>query len=154
MTKKSEKRGRGRPAHKPTERSRRDVSIAAGGGMRHEEIAIALGINTDTLRKYYSKELSVIASQRRMEALQGLHKGAKRGSSSAAKAYLANLPEVVAPPIPPNEAKPAADPAGVPGEPAPPPELGKKERAQLEAKTAQVGTDWSELLDGPSTPVQ
>ena len=128
--------------------------------MRHEEIAIALGINTDTLRKYYSKELSVVASQRRMEALQGLHRGAKRGSSSAAKAYLANMPEVVAPPIAPGDpASPrlneAPAPAGAPADPAAKPEtLGKKELAQLEAKTAQLGTEWSDLLDGPTTPVQ
>ena len=161
MPEKSEKRGRGRPAHKPNPRTRRDVSIAAGGGMPHEEIAIAMGISTDTLRKYYEDELSVGANIRRMEALKGLHKAAKRGSSSAAKAYLANMPEVVAPPIAPGDpASPRLNdvpaPAGAAADQAAatPEALGKKERANLEAKTAQVGTDWSELLDGPTTPVQ
>ena len=58
MPEKSEKLGRGRPAHKPNPRTRRDVSIAAGGGMPHEEIALALGVSVPTLRKHLAAELS------------------------------------------------------------------------------------------------
>jgi hypothetical protein len=145
MPKKSTGRGRGRPAHKPSDAQRRDVSIAAGGGMPHEEIAIAMGIGVDTLRKYYEAELSVGANVRRMEALKGLHKAAKRGSSSAAKAYLAATPQVAAPPAPPTQPDPP--PA------AEQPKLGKKEQADADAKTAHRDTDWAELLE-PKTTIQ
>jgi hypothetical protein len=110
--------------------------------MLHEEIAIALGISVDTLWKYYEAELSVVANVRRMEALKGLHKAAKRGSSSAAKAYLAASPQVAAPPAPPVPADPpsAADQ----------PKLGKKDQADADAKTAHKDTDWAELLEPPT----
>ena len=58
------KRGRGRPPHAPTAASRRRVAVAAGGGMHHEDIATALGISDDTLRKHYAAELSAGALTR------------------------------------------------------------------------------------------
>lgn len=106
--------------------------------MRHEEIAIALGINVDTLRKYYENELSVVANVRRMEALKGLHKAAKRGSSSAAKAYLAADPQLSTPPLPPER----------PEKPAAEPKLGKKEQAKIDAATTAKDGEWNELLPG------
>jgi|SRR6185295_3008052 len=150
MPEKSEKRGRGRPAHKPNPRTRRDVSIAAGGGMPHEEIAIAMGISTDTLRKYYEDELSVGANIRRMEALKGLHKAAKRGSSSAAKAYLAVSPQLA---VPPTQPPAPSEPAPAPAESA---KLGKKDQADADAKTAHHSDpEWRDLLDGkPPTTLQ
>lgn len=108
--------------------------------MRHEDIAIALGINSDTLRKYYELELSVGANVRRLEALKGLHRAAKRGSSSAAKAYLAIDPQIAAPPHTPKDADaPAAEP-----------KLGKKDQAQADAVSAQDGSQWDGLL--PRSP--
>ena len=91
-------RKRGRPAHTPTAATRRQVSIAAGGGMRHEDIALALGITRDTLRKWYLQELTVVASTRRLEVLNAMYAAAKKGSSSAAKAFLAAMPEFEVPP--------------------------------------------------------
>lgn len=134
-------RKRGRPAFKPSDAMRLRVSIAAGGGMRHEDIAIGLGINRDTLSKYFEAELTVGASARRMEVLAGLHKAAKRGSSGAAKAYLALEPQVTAPPLP----GPAADLVRE----AP---LGKKDQANADAVTAAKGTGWETLL--PSSALQ
>lgn len=147
MPKKVTTRGRGRPPHEPTAATRRKVSIAAGGGMLHEQIAIALGINTDTPRKYYEHELSVGASQRRMEVLSAQFQAAtKKGSTSAARVYLANEPQVAAPPVP--APTPAPAPAAVAAK------LGKKEQAQADAQTAQQGTGWAELLPKPGTPLQ
>lgn len=140
MPKNSEKRGRGRPRFNPTPAQRRDVSIAAGGGMRHEDIAISLGISRETLEKYFEAELSTVAAMRRVEALKGLHKAAKRGSSSAAKAYLAADPQVAAPPAP-REQKPEDEP-----------KLGKKEQAAVDATTAQDGTAWADLLPRGTAP--
>ena len=51
MKQKSSKRGRGRPAHQPTAVSRRSVSIKAGGGMLHEQIALAMDISTSTVQR-------------------------------------------------------------------------------------------------------
>lgn len=131
-----EKRKRGRPAFVVTPALKRKVSIAAGGGMRHEDIALGLGISRDTLRKHFEVELSVGANMRRIEVVNALHAAAKRGSSSAAKAYLAIEAAVAAPP----PEKPAAQP-------------GKKEQQQADALTAAVGTDWESLLKSPG-PVQ
>jgi hypothetical protein len=147
------KRGRGRPEHKPTVASRRTVSIGAGGGMRHEDIALALGINRDTLTKHYALELSTGAAMRRLEVLQAQYRAAlKKGSTSAAKAYLAVEPELAAPPVPP-PGVPAAAPA--PAEAAPVAKtMGKKEQQAADAVTAGQGTEWESLLKPGSTPIQ
>jgi hypothetical protein len=151
--KSTKKRGRGRPAHVPTAASRRKVAIAAGGGMLHEQIAIALEISTDTLRKYYEHELSVGASQRRVDVLEALYRVViKKGSTSAAKVYLANEPQLAVPPAPqPTAAIPTPDPQP---EAAPVKKLGKKEQAAKDATTAQTGTEWADILPRPGTPLQ
>lgn len=114
---------------------RKTVSIAAGGGMSHEEISIGLGIDRKTLEKYFEAELSTQAYARRLEVLDAMHGSAVKGNVAAQKAYLALNPKAAAPPQP-------AEPK--------PPVLGKKEQANVDAKDAAVGTTWHELLDGPA----
>ncbi len=122
----------GRPQWKPTAEHRRQTEIAAGGGMPHEEIAIAFGISTPTLKKHLSAELSTGAHKRRMEVIDALHGAAtKRGNAAAAKAYLGAIPQAAAMELP-DEAEP----------------LGKKAKANEDAKTAQVGTGWEDILPG------
>lgn len=128
----------GRPSYKPTAATRRKVSIAAGGGMSHEHIAIALGISRNTLEKHFEHELSVGAFERRLEVLQGVYAAAKKGNVAAAKLYAGAGMELAAPPA-----------ASVPTGPA----KGKKETANDVAKTVQVGTGWEGLLPG-AAPVQ
>lgn len=41
------------PRHKPTESSRAQVEALAGYGVRHDEIALYIGIDPKTLRKHY-----------------------------------------------------------------------------------------------------
>jgi len=130
-----------RPRFRPKAAQRRKVSVAAGGGWSHEEIAIALGISRPTLEKYFEYELSIGAYERRMEAIQGLHRAAKKGNVAAAKAYAALSVKASAPP-------PAVD--GV----ATSKPQGKKEQADEKAKTAQVGTEWAELLEPQSRRLQ
>lgn len=126
----------GRPEWKPTAEQKAKVEIAAGGGMSHEEIAIALGISAPTLKKHLGDELSRGAHLRRVEVLEALHQAAtKKGNAAAAKAYLAGIPEAAAPDL---------DPEGA-GE-----KLGKKAQANEDAKKAQVGTGWAEIL--PTAP--
>lgn len=127
--------------------------------MLHEEIALALGISRPTLRKHYQHELSIGASQCRQAVLQAMFKAATgKGSTAAAKVYLASLPEFEAPPMPAGEESPVQPPAPPPPEtasaPAPrPAKLGKKEQAELDAHSAADGTPWDELLPR-GTPLQ
>lgn len=132
-----------RPPYKPTPALRRKVSIAAGGGMAHEEIALALGISQPTLRKHFEIELSTGAFERRLEIVAAMHKAAKAGSVSAARAYMQLTPHLAAPPVAPAERAEKAAPA-----------LGKKEQANVEARTAHVGTEWADLLRPQAAPVQ
>ena len=111
--------------------------------MRHEDIALALGISRDTLTKHYGVELSSGALARRAEVLSALHAAAKKGSSSAARAYLEHSPELAAPP-----SDGVSPPAAAP-EAAKPQRVGKKEQAAADAVTAQQGTDWDGLLRPP-----
>jgi len=46
-------------AHKPTDESRRMVESTSGLGLPHEQIAILVGIDDKTLRKYYRTELDL-----------------------------------------------------------------------------------------------
>lgn len=133
---------------------REKVAIAVGGGMRHEEIAEALGISAPTLRKHFDAELSRVAHTKRLEALVALQKSAKKGNVSAIRAYLNLVPTTTASADLPGEqpSTPAAAPAGTTSEPhaaaampvAVP--LGKKEAAQVAAFSAQAGTEWDGLL--------
>jgi hypothetical protein len=124
----------GRPEFKPTRTLRRRVSIAAGGGMSHEEIAIGLGISRGTLEKHFEEELSTAAYQRRLEVLDAMHESAVDGNVAAQKAYLAMEPAIAAPPEPPVE------------EQAKPKPVGKKEQADADAAVATVGTEWHDVL--------
>lgn len=109
--------------------------------MRLEDIANALRISVPTLRKHYGVELSSGAALRRMEVLEKLLSQAKKGSTSAARAYLANQPEFM---VAPEEEKPVRQPR-----------KGKKEQAQEDAGTAQNGTGWDGLLPaGNVTPLR
>jgi hypothetical protein len=147
-------RGRGRPPHQPTPATRRQVAAAAGGGMRHEDIALALGIHVDTLGKWYGVELSTEAARKRLEVLNALFAAAKRGNTSAAKAYLANEPRVAAPPAPADIPGVTAPPAAA-ATPAAPAREGKKAAADTAARTVHNGTGWEGLLDTPPAgPVQ
>lgn len=116
--------------HKPTDEQKRSVSIAAGAGVSHEEIALGLGITRPTLMKHYARELTIGAYERRQEVLDAMHEAALKGNVAAQKAYVALTPKPAAPPVPE--------------------EPGKKVRAQAEAVTAHVGTDWDDLLRPPA----
>lgn len=100
--------------------------------MSHEEIALALGISRNTLTKHFDVELSCGACAKRMETLDAMFKAAKGGNVTAQKAYIATVPKISAPA--PEQTKPA--------------KTGKKEQAQADATTAQVGSDWESLLPG------
>jgi hypothetical protein len=127
----------GRPEHKPTPANRRKVAAAAGGGMSHDEIAVALGISKPTLEKHYEAELNRVAYQKRMDALDRLHLVGMKGNVAALKDYLARAPlGAVAPQAPEPKA----------------PVKGKKEQANDAAVGAEKGSDWETLLTPGGAP--
>jgi hypothetical protein len=115
---------------------RQAVAAAAGGGMSHEEMAIALGISRNTLEKHFEAELSVGAFKKRMEVLTAMHRAAKGGNVAAQKAYMQLTPRMAAPPVP------APSPEDKPA--------GKKAQANAAAVTAGQGTEWETLLGTPA----
>ena len=116
-----------RPPFEPTDDLKERVAIAAGAGMSHEQIALGLGISRPTLEKHFEVELSTGAYAKRLEVLAAMHGAAMKGNVAAQKAYLALEPALAAPP---EKSAP----------------LGKKEQAEVDAKTVQVGTGWEEDL--------
>lgn len=123
----------GRPPFEPTDEMRERVSIAAGAGMSHEEIAIGLGISRPTLTKYFEAELSEGAYARRLDVVEAMYRAAMKGNVTAQRTYIEMTPRAAAAP------EPKA------------PKVGKKEQADLDAKTAAEGTEWSTLLRRSST---
>lgn len=126
--------------------------------MRHEDLALALGISRDTLSKHYGTELSTGAALRRLEVLQAQFRTAiKKGSTAAARAYLAVEPELAAPPAPDGQGRAApatATEPSAPTEPAPKlaQPMGKKDQARADASTAAAGTEWDKLLPTHGLP--
>lgn len=131
----------GRPSFKPTAAMREKVAIAVGGGMRHEDIAEALGIARQTLSKYFEVELRRGALVKRMEALVALQKAAKRGRVAAIRAYLAMTPSTTAAADLPAARAAAGDYTSGRRRP-----YSKKALAELAAPGAEDGTEWDGLL--------
>lgn len=129
-----------RPEHKPTAATRRRVSIAAGGGMTHEGIALALKISEPTLRKHYPDELAAGAHSRRIDVLEKLYVSAKKGSTSAARAFLQHQAQFA----PLAEGQLQGTTKGPAAEK--PEKLGKKEQAAADAVGAEAGTGWDGVL--------
>jgi len=120
-----------RNAFQPTAKQRHRVSVVAGAGWTHEEIAICLGISRNTLEKYFVHELSIGAYERHAEVIEAMHATAKNGNAAAQKNYAAMSVRVSAPPVP-------VEPPKLPE--------GKKAKAQSDALIAHAGTDWENLL--------
>ena len=119
---------------------------AKAGGMSEDAIALALGITRPTLNKYFMAELTTGAAQKRMDALDALFTQAKKGNVAAIKAVLL-LNDAAG--RPPQEAQGEGEGKPAPAA-APAMRLGKKEQAQIAAKTAADGTEWDGLLPGSS----
>lgn len=137
MSEETKKSQGGRPEWNPTKAQRRQVSIAAAGGMTQEQIAIAMDVSLPTLIKHCRYELTQGAYQKRLEIVQCMYQAAKKGNVSAQKSYIALLPDPVFP---------------TSAEPDKPEPVGKKERQQAEAAGAHVGSEWEDLLS--KQPVQ
>ena len=63
----------GRKPHEPTDKDRKQISLMAGIGLTHGQIAKIIGISDETLRKYYDKELEVSAAMMNAQVAQNLY---------------------------------------------------------------------------------
>jgi len=76
-----------RKPHEPTDKDRKQVSLMAGIGLTHNQIAKIVGISDETLRKYYDKELDVSAAMMNAQVAQNLFSIAtSKGAGAVASA--------------------------------------------------------------------
>lgn len=124
----------GRPSFKKTKENQELVSLLRADGWTQERIAHYLGCDVKTLAKYFSRELQYGADLIRGMALQVTLQRMRQGNSVATGRLLELTAEAgaAAVPIAPKTDKP--------------PQLGKKEAANMEAQTAHENTGWGELL--------
>jgi AraC-like DNA-binding protein len=128
----------GRPAYEPTQAERDDVKLWAADDWTEDRMARQLGISRTTLRKYFEAEIEFGADQVRTQALRDLRRASRLGKV-AASAKLLQLSGFVPPSAP--AAAPLDRPDMIDDR------LGKKERAQIDARTAEAGTSWASLLN-------
>ena len=94
-------------------------------------IAVAIDIHPQTLRRHFSEDLEVAVAKRTAAVMVARYRAAIGGNVAAQTKFLELAGAV--PPKPKRKAKPA--------------KLGKKEQAQLDARTAGRGTEWEDLLN-------
>ena len=70
-------------AHKPTNESRKMVESTSGLGLPHEQIAILVGIDDKTLRKYYRTELDLGKAKANGQIAKTLFSKATSGDTTA-----------------------------------------------------------------------
>ena len=138
------RRRSGRPAYAPTFTDRRKVEERRAAGMSVAQIAVSMRIDRQTLEKHFAEEIEFGHSRRRGEVVDMLFQAARKGNVSALKALerMTDLSSVeqawMKTAAKAAEAKERAE--------AKPAKVGKKEQEQVAAKTAEVGTGWSDLV--------
>lgn len=75
------KNKRGRPQHLPTATTRNKIYNLSIVGTRYEDIALIMGINNDTLKKYYSEELEKGRIEANAAVAGTLYEKAKQGDT-------------------------------------------------------------------------
>ena len=77
------KRSRGRPAHVPTEETRKQVEMMSAVGITSEQIAAFLDICPDLLPKYYAEERRSGAMKANVKVASSLYQQAINGNVTA-----------------------------------------------------------------------
>ncbi|MBR1004746.1 hypothetical protein [Bradyrhizobium liaoningense] len=139
--KKGKRKSAGRPEIKVTASDREKVEILIGGGMAVEEIAAAVDMAVNSLKKHFGAELKRGRSRKQAAMLEAMFKAGVGGNVSAQKAYMQHSLLAAAD----DKVQGAAEPAPAPR--APRAYQGKKDAAQEEAMTAGAGTEWGSDLD-------
>lgn len=70
-------------AHKPTDDTRRLVESSSGLGLPHESIAVLVGIDDKTLRKYYRSELDMGKAKANGQIAKTLYSKAVAGDTTS-----------------------------------------------------------------------
>jgi len=70
-------------AHKPTNESRKTVESTSGLGLPHEQIALLIGIDDKTLRKYYREELDLGKAKANGQIAKTLYSKAVGGDTTS-----------------------------------------------------------------------
>lgn len=126
----------GRPAFAKTKENQELVALLRAAGWKQERIARYLGCDEKTLRKHFSRELEMGTDLIEGMALEVTLKKMRAGNSVAV-ARILDMVDNKGHPAPPSP-KPTAQK---------PEKLGKKETADIEARTAHEGTEWGSLLN-------
>jgi len=84
-----DKRGRGQPPHKPTDKSRQMVQVLKANGNPHKVIAMVIGVDEKTLMKHYRHELDNGFEQVKSMVGAALVKASLGGNIGAIRYWLA-----------------------------------------------------------------
>ncbi len=123
----------GRPPHQPSDKDRQMVEVLAGFAVPTAKIADVLGITQPTLLNHYETELRTGAAKVEATLVGNLLRLAKGSDGTALKAitFALNCRFGWSAYVPRPEAERP---------------LGKKEMAEVEARTAHEESDWGRLL--------
>ncbi|MEP9389641.1 hypothetical protein [Mesorhizobium sp. KR9-304] len=140
---------RGRPQHIATTENRNKVMMLLAFGWNNERIARALGITPPTLRRNYFRELRVKDEARdRVDAIlaASLWEQAKSGNVGAIKEFrkVQERNDMMTAHLTAHGKNPE--------KPIKEPKLGKKERALLEARAPDTGTEIGDLMAQRNRP--
>lgn len=125
----------GRPSYGKSKENQELVALLRTKGWSHERIARYLGCDEKTLRKHYSRELEHGADMIEAMALQVTLQKMREGNSVATGRILelADRANLVVPPKPDK-------PSVIKEKP------GKKEQANIDARTAHEDGEWGSVL--------
>jgi hypothetical protein len=122
-----------RKPHKPTRLQRRTVQCLAGLGVRQDQIGNVIGISVPTLHRAYRAELDAGSAHVEAELIGSLMRLTRGDGPTALRAIIFVLR--------------CRFGWKYASEQAPVPTIGKKEAANLEARTAHEGSDWGDLIN-------
>lgn len=80
---KPDKKPLGQPPHKPTEITLKRARLLAGYRVPKEQIALIIGVNTDTLEKYYGDEMRRGIANTNRRVVKALLQNALKGDTTA-----------------------------------------------------------------------
>jgi hypothetical protein len=123
-----------RAQHVPTDAARKQVEAMAAYGIPEWDIARVLGIDKNTLRKYYRDELDTGHIKANTKVAQNLFRIATGEGREAVVAAIFWLKTRARWSAAPDVATPVEE------------EIGKKQQAQRDAVTAAKGTVWERIL--------
>jgi ATP/maltotriose-dependent transcriptional regulator MalT len=127
---------RGRPAHIPTHQNRNKIRVLLAFGWSNKEIAKALRITTETMRKHYSVELRQRDEARpalKAKAMMMIFDAAEGGNVAAMKELQRLIEKDEVDRMPARQAR----------QPAP----GKKELLNAAARDGHEDTGWGSVLN-------